>query len=78
MYVSGYLSELAQGLTIQHLSASSLRGASIPIPPLEEQERIVARVDELMELCNQLEEKLSLTVGLSEEYVLSSSPHLVS
>jgi type I restriction enzyme, S subunit len=74
----GFVFDEGTGMTINNLKISSLKKIQFPIPSLNEQERIVARVDELMELCDQLEEELSLTVGLSEEYVLSSSHHLVS
>ncbi|MGO1305037.1 MAG: restriction endonuclease subunit S, partial [Sphingomonas parapaucimobilis] len=38
-----------------------LRNFAVPVPPLAEQRRIVAKVDELMGLCNQLE--ASITTG---------------
>lgn len=41
--------------TVKHLSAKQVNTVQIPLPPLAEQDRIVAKVDELMELCDQLE-----------------------
>ena len=37
------------------LSVGKIRTIVIPIPPLTEQHRIVAKVDELMALCDRLE-----------------------
>jgi type I restriction enzyme S subunit len=41
--------------TVKHLSAKQVNGIEIPLPPLAEQRRIVAKVDELMALCDRLE-----------------------
>lgn len=41
--------------TVKHLSAKQMNGVRIPLPPLAEQHRIVAKVDELMALCDRLE-----------------------
>ncbi|MCS5700256.1 restriction endonuclease subunit S [Cyanobium sp. FGCU-52] len=38
---------------------TSLDEDRIPLPPLAEQHRIVAKVDELMALCDPLEQQLS-------------------
>ena len=44
--------------TINQITQSNLRNTMCPLPPLAEQLRIVAKVDELMTICDQLKEKL--------------------
>ena len=41
--------------TINQITQGNLRSTLVPIPPLAEQKRIVAKVDELMALCDRLE-----------------------
>lgn len=41
--------------TVDHLSSGQIENAVVPLPPLAEQKRIVAKVDELMALCDRLE-----------------------
>jgi type I restriction enzyme S subunit len=41
------------------ISGTKSRAIVLPFPPLEEQHRIVAKVDELMVLCEQLKARLS-------------------
>jgi type I restriction enzyme S subunit len=43
------------------ISASNLKEVRIPLPPLPEQHRIEAKVDELMALCDRLEAQLNTT-----------------
>ena len=43
--------------TINQITQSNLRSTLAPIPPEAEQPRIVAKVDELMALCDQLEQQ---------------------
>jgi type I restriction enzyme S subunit len=44
----------AIGSTVKHLRVGDVERLSIPIPPLAEQHRIVAKVDQLMALCDKL------------------------
>ena len=47
------------GMAIEGLSKKVLERFEMPIPPLEEQHRIVQKVDELMALCDRLKERLN-------------------
>ena len=54
-FILDYLHGKTSFATVKHLSAKQVNGIEIPLPPLEEQHRIVAKVDELMALCDRLE-----------------------
>jgi type I restriction enzyme S subunit len=47
--------ELAQGGAQPNLNMGKIRDTFIPLPPLSEQTRIVQKLDELMQTCNELE-----------------------
>ncbi len=53
-YVREYLGRLSVGATMQNLNQSILLNLVIGLPPLAEQRRIVAKVDELMVMCERL------------------------
>ena len=56
---SGRLNEYFTGATIKHFAGQELNRYTIPLPPLAEQARIVARVEALRALCGQLRERLA-------------------
>ncbi|SHJ66645.1 type I restriction enzyme, S subunit [Malonomonas rubra DSM 5091] len=47
----------SMGTTVHTLTISRANEVPIPLPPLEEQKRIVAKVDQLMALCDELEDR---------------------
>jgi len=49
----------ATGMTATGIKAARLKEIPVPIPPLAEQHRIVAKVDELMALCDRLKADLA-------------------
>ena len=68
-YLCFYLNSLASthieagtvGVALTHFNTKSVATMPFPLPPLPEQHRIVARVDELMALCDRLEAQLTTT-----------------
>lgn len=61
---------LVSGSTKQvELNTSAVVSLEIPIPPLAEQHRIVAKVDELMSLCDQLEQKSEASLAAHQTLV---------
>jgi len=60
-FVREYLGGSSVGSTMQNLNQSILLNLVVGLPPLAEQHRIVAKVNELMVLCDQLEAQLGTT-----------------
>jgi type I restriction enzyme S subunit len=48
-----------KGIGAKHVNVADMRNALIPLPPMNEQHRIVAKVAELMAVCDRLEAQLS-------------------
>ena len=48
------LENASKGMTIKHLVQGSLYSILFPLPPLAEQKRIVAKIEELLPLCDRL------------------------
>jgi type I restriction enzyme S subunit len=58
------LSELKRGGTKIGLGLDDIKAIFLPLPPLAEQHRIVAKVDALMALCDALESRLKERAGV--------------
>ncbi|EJL6632415.1 restriction endonuclease subunit S [Vibrio cholerae] len=57
------------GMAIEGLSKKVLEQFEFPIPPINEQHRIVAKVDELMTLCDQLEQQTEASLDAHQVLV---------
>ena len=53
-YVKFYLGGESVGTTMSNLNHTILTKMPIPLPPLAEQRRIVAKLDEILPLCERL------------------------
>lgn len=64
---SRFLDQFFTGATIKHFSGEKLAKYPVPLPPLAEQHRIVAKVDQLMALCDQLKARLNQARQVHEQ-----------
>lgn len=61
--------ELNSGTSVPQINNKDLYPLNFPLPPFNEQKRIVEKVNELMSLCNALEEKLTKKEATAEKLI---------
>jgi type I restriction enzyme S subunit len=54
------------GVAITRVTLEKIKNAIIPLPPLQEQEQIVAKLEELMAFCDGLEQSIKESQGYNE------------
>lgn len=59
-----------KGVAVKHLHLNVLRTLPIPLPPLQEQNHIVAKIDKLMALCDSLEQRIASATSKQAELLL--------
>lgn len=72
------IERLMYGMKMPRLGTSDANNLSFPLPPLAEQKRIVAKVDELMALCDKLEAEQKAQRTLKTQAMQSTLHHLTS
>ncbi len=68
----------SMGTTVYTLTIVRAKQTPVPLPPLAEQKRIVAKVDELMVLCDKLETEQNAERTLKTQTVQSTLHHLTN
>lgn len=68
-YFAEYATNSTHGMNLPRLGTDKARTALFPITSLNEQKRIVEKVNELLSLCNALEEKLTKKEATAERLV---------
>ncbi len=72
------LNELGSGTTFKELSAGNLKSLPIPLPPLEEQQRIVAVLDEAFEGLDRARENAEANLENAQELFESYRENVLS
>jgi len=72
-----HLQDFAPSTAQKNINISILQEVLISLPPLAEQKRIVAKVNQLMSLCDELEDKLRQTEVDSEKLMNAAVKHVL-
>ncbi|MFT6779214.1 MAG: type I restriction enzyme S subunit [Paraglaciecola sp.] len=67
--ISERIKASGNGIAMIHMTKERMEKVMHPIPPLNEQHRIVAKVDELMALCDQLEAQIESSIDAHKTLV---------
>ncbi|WP_052066034.1 restriction endonuclease subunit S [Thalassospira australica] len=70
------LLKFAPSTAQKNINLSILEQVAIPLPPLAEQKRIVAKVDEVMALCDELETQIMSSQTLNQNLMASLCHHM--
>jgi type I restriction enzyme, S subunit len=84
-YLAYFMNSLARahvtagtvGVALTHFNTESVAGIPLPVPPLAEQQRIVARLEQLLGLCDALEVQLRTTEKRAEHLVSAAINNLL-
>ena len=76
-YVQEMIRDVEVGISREGLSMTKLKQFLIPIPPLNEQRRIMERLPHLMNLCDELERKIK-SINEQQNHLLQSVLHQAS
>jgi type I restriction enzyme, S subunit len=61
--------EMGRGIAFPSINRRQIEDLPTPLPPLSEQHRIVAKVNELMALCDDLEARLNTTANTRHQFL---------
>lgn len=62
-----YVTSITKGMKMPRLGTSDGQKALVPLPPLPEQQRIVEKLDELMQMCDELEQSIKASQEQNEK-----------
>ncbi|NOI98792.1 restriction endonuclease subunit S [Vibrio kanaloae] len=77
-YFINYANDSTHGMNLPRMGTDKARAALFPLAPLFEQHRIVAKVDELMTLCDQLEQQTEASIEAHQVLVTTLLDTLIN